>query len=134
MTKYSEVLIIDDSQTSLYLMKLWLQDMRLTDKISTALNGEEAFEYLFRLKAEGKELPQIIFLDLNMPVMDGFEFLEEWQKLEVFSMEETRIVVVTSSTHSYDLLRVQELGVNSCLTKPVTADSIWFALNTFQGQ
>jgi CheY-like chemotaxis protein len=129
MALFNEILIVEDSPSASFLLKLCLREMHLSESITTAANGQEAFDYLLSLKADNRKCPEIIFLDINMPVMDGFEFMEECRKTGGL-IDDTKVVIVSGSNLADDIDRAQEMGVLSYLTKPVTPGSITFALET----
>ena len=94
-----------------------LELTRVADEIHTTLNGEQAIDFLTtKLKAK---LPDVILLDLSMPVMDGFKFLETFKQIDVPGKENIAIVVITASLNERDRLRARGLGVTHYLIKPV---------------
>jgi CheY-like chemotaxis protein len=128
MNRFSEVLLVEDDYAALYLMQLQLHDLALASRISTALNGQQALDYLTTLKDSGKQYPEVIFLDINMPIMDGFEFLQACKDHHMLQGQATKVIVVTSSDHQDDVLRAREYQITAFLTKPVTEESILSAL------
>jgi CheY-like chemotaxis protein len=128
MTKFSEVLLVEDDFAALFLMQLQLKDLGLAVRISTARNGQQALDYLTGLKDSGQKYPEVIFLDINMPIMDGFEFLEECKKIDCLNGQDTKVIVVTSSRHQDDVLKAKEYEITALLNKPVSAESILSAV------
>lgn len=122
------VLLVDDDETSLFLSDLLLLRHRIADHTHSASNGEVALEYLQGvLEADPQpsvHKPNLILLDINMPVMDGFEFLEAWHALEFSGKENVRIVMLTSSSNPRDLDAAEHFGVHGFLNKPLTRDKI----------
>lgn len=116
-----DVLLVDDDRIILTMHKGAVVKQGLTDAPYLFINGETAFQHLIEHDAEMKVF--IIFLDLNMPVMDGWEFLE---KLENVSWKSTiKVVVLTSSVDTADRLRAQQFRyVVSYQNKPVNASMI----------
>jgi CheY-like chemotaxis protein len=93
--------IVDDDPITIFGIRKLLDLTVSVNKIDTFSNGKSALDSIL-CKMESKEpLPQIIFLDLNMPIMDGWEFLEAFIKLPI--AEKVRINIVTSSIDSYDI-------------------------------
>jgi CheY-like chemotaxis protein len=87
-------------------------------EILTAKNGKEAIHLLHNLFTTNLKTPSIIFLDINMPVMDGFEFLDVYSLMDG-PKDDIKIVMVTSSNHSADKARAQTAGVTDFVIKPV---------------
>lgn len=115
-------LLVDDDEIFHLLGIRTLQSIGLTDnQIQTALNGRQALEIF---NNPGGKLPDIILLDLNMPIMNGFEFLEVFGKLSVEKRNDAKIVVLTSSDNPLDIERAMKLGATQYLTKPLTEDML----------
>ncbi len=77
MTKISHVCLIDDDHIFVYGAKRLMQEIDFYEDLSVFSNGQEALDHLQKAVNTGTPLPSLIFLDLNMPVMTGWEFLEE---------------------------------------------------------
>ena len=122
------VLVVDDDQIFNFLSTKTLQKMGVAKEIHTALNGKEAID-LFNNYYQGTvSAPDIILLDLNMPVMDGFGFLEAFKKLIIPRKENIRIIVVSSSQDPRDIQRAKELGASQYISKPLTEHNLRIAL------
>ncbi len=133
MKKYPNVLIVEDDTTSAFLIKLLLIESDLVESISVAVNGEEALEYISRLKETGSRYPNLIFLDINMPVMNGFEFLEACKRTNCLDDREVKVIIITSSAHQTDINKAKELGIKDYLLKPVSAEAVLQAIQKEQG-
>ena len=121
MQKLPSVLLIDDDPTTNFLNELLLKKSGVTDEVLVARNGEQALILLARTcppAPAGPACPALILLDLNMPVMDGIEFLEAYQP--PFPAPPIVVVVLTSSLHPNDLHRLQILPHAGLLNKPLT--------------
>jgi len=92
------------------------------------LNGKEAIDLFNSYYQESRQLPDIVLLDLNMPIMDGFGFLEAFKRLPSPDKENVKIIVVTSSQDPNDISRAKELGIKQYLTKPLMEDTLRAAL------
>lgn len=128
MKKLNKVLLVDDDYISNFLNKLLIRDMNLTDKTFFASNGEEALDFIREncVVTEGKEddnTIDLILLDINMPVMDGFEFLEEYNKIEN-KRNNIYIVMLTSSSDYKDMQEAKKYNVSGFLNKPLTEEKI----------
>lgn len=118
------VLLVDDDAVMNFVNTRTLERMGIANRIHTALNGKEAID-LFNDYYSGKTaLPDLVLLDLNMPVMDGFQFIELFQKLKIPQSEHVKIVIVSSSRDSKDIQRARALGIEHFLLKPVNDEHI----------
>jgi len=122
------VLLVDDDHIFNYLNEKIIQRMGFSDEIHSARNGQEAIDLLNKYLSGSSSLPDIIFLDLNMPVMDGFAFIEAFKRMNMPGKEKISIIIVTSSQDPQDITRAKSLGIDHYLTKPITEDSIKKAL------
>jgi len=123
-----KVMLVDDDQISNLLNKKTLQRMGIINEVHTALNGEEAITLLNDYFQGALSMPDIILLDLNMPIMDGFTFIEAFNKLHIPNKENVRIIIVTSSQNPNDMDRARSLGILHFLTKPITENNLRIAL------
>ena len=120
----STVLVVDDDDNWCFVTKLFLKRSGKVHQIQTAQNGLEALNKLKEITASGEKLPEIVFLDLKMPVMDGFEFLEEVTKAPELDLSNTRIFICTSSLHPKDQERVSAYSIAGFIPKPLTQEII----------
>lgn len=102
--------------------------MGIADQIHSALNGKEALDLLNGYLSGEKAIPEIIFFDLNMPIMDGFAFLEAFKKLKIPDKSRVSIIIVTSSSDPNDIERAKAMGIDHYLTKPIKESDIRAAL------
>ena len=82
------------------------------------------WKYLELYRSGKMHMPDIIFLDLDMPIMNGYEFLEEFAKIDLPNKNAITIVVLTSSADPRDLARTKELGIKYYYNKPLSRDEI----------
>jgi len=99
MRKLNCVLLIDDDEPTNFLNKLTLKKMGCVDNIVTAFDGQEALNYL--TEHQRGNPPELIFLDINMPLMNGWEFLEEYQLLS-FDNDPPVVIMLTTSINPDD--------------------------------
>ncbi|MEM7382378.1 MAG: response regulator, partial [Bacteroidota bacterium] len=95
MKKINRISIIDDDPITIFGIKKMLDHLDVCDSISTYLNGKEAIDAIKDRITDKLEVPEVIFLDINMPIMDGWQFLEEFIALPI--KQKIRINIVTSS-------------------------------------
>ena len=122
MKKLDCILLVDDDKVCNVINE---NIIHLTDshiKVETAIDGQSALEFL---REHGHHSPQLILLDINMPVMDGFAFLDEFRKLPEKKRKNIAIVILTSSDYKEDLKRARQYtAVHACITKPLTPEKI----------
>lgn len=123
MNKISCTLLVDDDRINNFLNQRLLEGLNVTDKLLTALNGQEALT-IFERECRESGCPALILLDVNMPVMNGFEFLEAYGKLPITPQEPVIIIMLTTSLHPRDVERVQRLGIAGFLNKPLTKEKV----------
>ncbi|AYN67005.1 response regulator [Euzebyella marina] len=100
MKKIESICIIDDDPITVFGVQKMLSLTVSCDNISSYVNGKKALDGIKKNLEEGANLPQVIFLDINMPIMDGWQFLEEFIALP--SEEKVRINIITSSIDAHD--------------------------------
>lgn len=100
MKKINAICIIDDDPITVFGIKKMLNSMEITDVIKTYVNGKEAIDDMTVMIEKKDQIPEVIFLDINMPIMDGWQFLEKFIELPVD--KKIRINIVTSSIDPYD--------------------------------
>jgi CheY-like chemotaxis protein len=106
------ILLVEDDEVDVMAVQRVLREFEATNELALAGNGEEALSYL---KGTAKEMPCVILLDLNMPKMNGLEFLEVLRTEEAW--KEIPVVVVTTSPDKQDMVRCLELGAASYVVK-----------------
>lgn len=116
------MLLIDDDSTANFLTKhLLTATMQVTQQVLVAENGQQALALLTQAcEAEPATCPPLILLDLNMPVMNGREFLEAYQQLPAAPRQAMVVVVLTTSLHEQDRLLAQRLPIADFVSKPLT--------------
>lgn len=117
-------MLVDDDQIFNFINRKTLEGMNAVNDIHTALNGQQALDLINGYFTGTRSLPEIILLDLNMPLMDGFQFLEAFNKLNLEGINRIKIIIVTSSDNPKDIQRAKSLGIEHYLTKPVSEEDL----------
>lgn len=125
-----KILCVDDDPITLMLCRKVVERVEFAKEIITVSNGEEAIHYFDALYEEQKTndaivYPKLVLLDLNMPVMDGWEFLESYKSKDYPNIfESTRFIVLSSSIDPYDINKSKTYPVIGFLSKPVTKEML----------
>ena len=121
MNKIHSSCIIDDDPIFIYGTKRIMKEIHFCDSILVYNNGQDAIEGLTELTVNGDALPSVIFLDLNMPIMNGWEFLELFTKIPNTTLSEITVYIISSSVDPRDLEKVKNYKiVNNYILKPLT--------------
>jgi CheY-like chemotaxis protein len=118
------ILLVDDDEVFHLLSSRLLKQLGITKGVHSVRNGREAINFISKNDFAAASGPDVIFLDLNMPIMDGFSFIEAFKKMEIPHKERIVIIIVSSSQDPKDLARAADLGIVHYLTKPITEKEI----------
>jgi CheY-like chemotaxis protein len=127
MKKIKNVLIVDDDTISSYLINLTIEEIEIAEHITSVRNGRQALDFLQQYCSdENREgfCPAFILLDLNMPVMDGFEFLEAFQRKYAACDGKINICILSSSSAGKDKLKALDYHISGFITKPLTEEKL----------
>ena len=129
MKKLNRILLIDDDKITCFLETAVLEPMNIADEIISLTDPYQALKFILETYHQ-KEMsqavgPDLIFLDINMPGMDGFELLEDLQKLKI-DRSKLFIVMLTTSVNMKDVQRAASYGdlLQGYLTKPLDKDTV----------
>lgn len=126
--KYRTVMLIDDNEIDNLINQKMIEAASITENIYTHTGAKSAIEFLKnmeKLDVAEKVLPDVIFLDIDMPLMDGFQFLDEFEKLSNNTKNKCKIVMLTSSINPQDFNRSKKYEyVKLYLNKPLSHESI----------
>jgi CheY-like chemotaxis protein len=116
-------MIIDDSEIDNYIVKVLINNNNIAQEILEFNNGMEAIEYLETNSSIPENLPEVILLDIYMPMMDGFEFMKTLNEMELDFVKNCKICIVSSSIDNNDVLRTKlNKNVFNYVSKPITAE------------
>ena len=112
------IFLVDDDHIYQFTAKKTLESMGLQGQVSVFTDGEQAISFIRDHIEQPEELPDIIFLDINMPVMDGWQFVEEYQRLNI--TKKISLYMVSSSVDETDMKRSRAYDViDDYIIKPV---------------
>lgn len=128
-TRFTTVMLIDDNEMDNFINQKIIEANSFAEKIYTNTNGLSALEFLKNLYVKkevlDKMIPEVIFVDLNMPILNGFQFIEKFYELPSPFVQNSRIVILTSSLNAADREIAHRLNPEIVfLNKPLTGDSL----------
>ncbi|NME67878.1 response regulator [Flammeovirga aprica] len=128
--KLNQILLIDDDEPVNFLHEMIIKSSKLTDaKIEIKMLAQQGLEFL---KSQSEDGPLLIFLDINMPRMNGWEFLDEFESLPSELVDNTIVVMLTTSLNPDDKSRGEKHPtVKKFMTKPLTKDGFQTVLEEF---
>ncbi|MBM1104521.1 response regulator [Aurantibacter crassamenti] len=117
--------IVDDDDIYQFTIKKTILSLNLAKNIIAFSDGEEALNYMIENLNNDKELPDVILLDINMPIMDGFQFMEEYIKIQPKIGKKITIYMVSSSVDTADIERAERISeISDYIIKPIEADKL----------
>ena len=125
MTTLKTLTLVDDDDIFVFLTTKIIEQTNLVDLIKVFGNGLDAINFLKENKNNVDALPDIILLDLNMPIMNGWQFLEEYNKLNPTIGKKITIYICSSSISPDDITRAKTISeVSDYIIKPITEDKL----------
>jgi CheY-like chemotaxis protein len=127
--KYRSVMLIDDNDIDNLINQKMIEAASICDNIFTHSGARSAIEFLRNLEKIAKSMPdvmpEIIFLDIDMPLMDGFQFLDQFDKLTAETKKQCQIVMLTSSINPQDMSKAKNYAyVKKYINKPLTQEEL----------
>ena len=127
--RFKAVMLIDDNEIDNLINQKMIEASTLSENIYVHTGAKSAIEFLRNIEKLGAAghsiLPPIIFLDIDMPLMDGFQFLDEFEKFRVETKDICNIVMLTSSINPQDVNKSKKYNyVKKYINKPLTQDTL----------
>jgi CheY-like chemotaxis protein len=127
MAKFNRVMVIDDDDIFNFIATKTIERNGYSDNVVTALNGQEGIEFLESAidSADDSNLPDLILLDINMPILNGWSFLESFRSLRSQIKKKIRLAIVSTSVDPDDRLRASQFPeVNRFISKPLKTSDL----------
>jgi CheY-like chemotaxis protein len=123
--KLKLILLIDDDESTNFINRIIIEKYGCAEKIVETLNGYKALEFLKSTVDGNHPQPDLIFLDINMPGMNGWEFLERYHQLNEDEKGKVIVVMLSASDNPDDIRRATEIGgIKAFKTKPMTTEML----------
>lgn len=133
MKNLYNICVIDDDSIYQFTISKTIEIHNLAKKIILFSDGEEALDFLVRNLDQSENLPDIILLDINMPIMDGFQFMEEYIKIMPRVGKKIVIYMVSSSVDSSDIERAERISeISDYIIKPIEPGKLISIVESFQ--
>ena len=131
--KLNCILLVDDDEPTNFLNKMVLEDIGCAETIRIADSGQDALSYLEKAAPNSEpSSPDLIFLDINMPAMNGWEFLERYSNLDKQHKANVVIVMLTTSLNPDDRAKASTISdVSGFETKPLTPEKLQAILHKY---
>ena len=120
------VLLVDDDEINNFISIKLIKKALLNTEIMACLNGKFAIDQLVEIQRKDPDkMPDYILLDINMPIMNGWEFLDEFKRLNIDSVGKCKIFIISSSVFSNDINKARSYPlVKDFISKPLNVDKI----------
>jgi CheY-like chemotaxis protein len=128
----STILLIDDDAATNFYHKLIISKSGIAASMHVAHHGKEAIDYLISAQNGKESMPDLIFLDINMPIMDGWEFLEQYKLLPADIREKITLVLLSASMNPGDAVRAKTFPeIAEFKNKPLTEEMVQDMVKTY---
>lgn len=123
-TAFNSVMLVDDNEIDNFINERIIAGAHFSKNVLIYSSGKSALEYLINILKTGQQesiiFPEVIFLDINMPMMDGFQFMDEFNKLKNGMKKSPKVVVLTSSMNPIDKQKALHHSIQYFLNKPLS--------------
>jgi CheY-like chemotaxis protein len=117
--------IIDDDRVYHFILTSIINKNKLADSILSFMDGEEAIQYFTNNKTEHEKIPDIVFLDINMPIMDGWMFVEAYTRIKRDITKKSIIFMASSSVDPIDIERAGKISeITDYIVKPIKYEEV----------
>jgi CheY-like chemotaxis protein len=117
--------IIDDDKIYHFILTSIINKNNLAESILSFLDGEKAIQYLRDNKTHNEKIPDVLFLDVNMPIMDGWMFIEEYARIKMNITKKILVFMLSSSANPTDIERADKISeISNYIIKPQNLEEV----------
>jgi len=117
--------IIDDDTIYHFILTSIINKYKLAESILSFLDGEKAIQYLTDNKTSNEKIPDVLFLDVNMPIMDGWMFIEEYTRIKMNITKKMLVFMLSSSANPIDIERADKISeISNYIIKPLNLEEV----------
>lgn len=126
MEKLKQIMVIDDDPVNNTIVKKLSDYTGFAEEVATFISAVDGLDYLQQLSEKKQDLPSLIFLDIRMPIVNGWDFLERFAEMNRFQdFNSVAIYMLTSSSEQSDINKARQYKmVTDYIVKPITADKL----------
>lgn len=125
MAKFKSILLIEDDPITVMVCDRIIKMTVFCDNVQTKENGQDGIDCVNEIIQQKHELPDIIFLDINMPVMNGWDFLEAFEKIKHQLVKMPRVFILSSTVDPEDYKKAEQFSaVEGFISKPLTQEHL----------
>jgi CheY-like chemotaxis protein len=128
MRCFDAVLLIDDDPISNFISYEVMMKRKIAKEVHITSDGKKALEFLIEYQERNGVLPELMILDLNMPNMDGYEFLQGFERIFPEGKKNTKIIIVSCLFSKSDIQAFQKMGFTNYFDKPLTGEKLMNAI------
>ena len=125
------LLVIDDDDINIFIIRKIVEKTGVNISMVAKSNGQQAIDYLVETIDKNEPLPELVLIDINMPVMNGWEFIEAYQKLDVQS--DVDLYILSSSVYENDIEKTKSYAsVKGFISKPLSMERLTELISPFR--
>ena len=125
--------IIDDDTIYHFILTSIINKNKLAESILSFLDGEKAIQYLRDNKTRNEKIPDVLFLDVNMPIMDGWMFIEEYARIKMNITKKMLVFMLSSSANPIDIERADKISeISNYIIKPINLEEVKIIFDSYE--
>tara|TARA_B110001454_G_scaffold49153_1_gene48343 strand:- start:94 stop:507 length:414 start_codon:yes stop_codon:yes gene_type:complete len=125
--------IIDDDTIYHFILTSIINKNKLAESILSFLDGEKAIQYLTENKMNNEKIPDVLFLDVNMPILDGWMFIEEYARIKTDITKKTLVFMLSSSANPIDIERADKISeISNYIIKPINLEEVKIIFDSYK--